>query len=396
MKRSLIHALAVLLIGASVAIFAAACGEDPTPTPTSPPPAAPTPTPPPAAAPTPTPPPAAAPTPTPTTDPLDAIIEAARAEGEVEVWINWSEETVNALQDKWQEDFGWPIKITSVPKSASAATAEVIAATEAGQEVGDLGQPSTGLLLQLVEAEAVESRDWVGLYGGRFPGVEEASNVYFDELAGYGLHFWDVLYEFTYNTNLLSEAEAPKTWEELTDPKWKGNIAIDARGYPFNFMLHSPDWDEASIMELVQALAENEPVLPARSRGDEVIAGEVAIQIGGCNRDDIAKGAPIECIYPDYTMFNPLIATPFKNAKHPNLGPLFAAWLVTDGFPTYASIEFNGRLSNPDSTEAQELTRQSADRDITIVEQSDFGVVARDENLRRSIGEFWTQTGGGG
>ena len=378
-----------------MALLLAACGgDDPTPTPVPPTPtatsAAPTPTPPPGSTPTATP----RPTATPTPDPLDALIAAARAEGEVEVWINWQEETINALQDQWEEDFGWPIKIVSVPKSASAAAAEVITATAAGQEVGDIGQPSTGLLLQLMEGNAVETRDWVGLYGGRFPDVEEASNVYFDELSGLGLHFWDALYEFTFNTNLLTEAEAPKTWEDLTDPKWKGNLAIDARGFPFNFFMHSPDWDEAKVLDLVARIGENDPVLPARSRGDEVIAGEVAVQIGGCNRDDIAKGAPIDCIYPDYTLFNPLIATPFKNAKHPNLAPLFIAWLVTDGFETYASIEFNGRLSNPNSTEAIELARQSATRNITVVEQTSFADVALDRAVLEKVGEFWTKTGG--
>ena len=392
-----------------VLLLAACGGDDPTPTrvpatPTSPAATAtPTPSEPPTPTPTlhpdktplpptPTSPPAA--TATPTSDPLDALMAAARAEGEIEVWINWSEETVNALQDKWEEDFGWPIKIVSVPKSASSAAAEVITATAAGQKVGDLGQPSTGLLKGLIEADAVESRDWVGLYGGLLEGVEEATNVFFDELSGYGLHFWDALYEFTFNTNLLTEAEAPKTWEELTDPKWKGKIAIDARGFPFNFFMHSPDWDEAKVLDLVARIGENDPVLPAKSRGDEVIAGEVAVQIGGCNRDDIAKGAPIDCIYPDYTLFNPLIATPFKNAKHPNLAPLFVAWLVTDGFPTYASIEFNGRLSNPNSTEATELARQSALRDITVVEQTSFDDVALDRAVRAKVGEFWTKTGG--
>ncbi|WP_217539552.1 ABC transporter substrate-binding protein, partial [Stenotrophomonas sp. GbtcB23] len=29
-----------------------------------------------------------------------------------------------------------------------------------------------------------------------------------------------------YNTKLVTEAEAPKNWSDLTDPKWKGQVAI--------------------------------------------------------------------------------------------------------------------------------------------------------------------------
>lgn len=322
---------------------------------------------------------------------LDRIIAAARQEGEVEVWINWEEETVRALQAKWQQDFGWPLRITSVPMPASAMTSRVIQETQAGQKVGDVGQPSTALLAQLIEAGVVEKTDWVGIFGQRFPTVREATDVFFKELEGYSLHFWDVLYEFTFNRNLVTRDEVPKTWEGLTDPRWRGRIAVDARGFPFNFFAHSPDWTEDRVMDLAQRISRNNPVIVATSRGQEVIAGEVAIQIGGCNRGDIAKGAPIDCIYPDYLLFNPLLATVPKEAKHPNAAKLFAAWLVTDGFPTYSANEFNGRLSNPDSTEGRELARQRAEgRRITLVEQRSFADVTRDGALQRRVAEFWS------
>ena len=34
-----------------------------------------------------------------------------------------------------------------------------------------------------------------------------------------------------YNTKLVKKEELPKTWEDLTDPKWKGRLGIEAGGF---------------------------------------------------------------------------------------------------------------------------------------------------------------------
>jgi iron(III) transport system substrate-binding protein len=40
-----------------------------------------------------------------------------------------------------------------------------------------------------------------------------------------------------YNTNLVSPAEAPKNWEDLLNPKWKGMISMDKDGSDWVLML---------------------------------------------------------------------------------------------------------------------------------------------------------------
>jgi iron(III) transport system substrate-binding protein len=44
---------------------------------------------------------------------------------------------------------------------------------------------------------------------------------------GYWVSLSLTLNTFAYNTELVSATEAPKTWEDLLDPKWKGRIAMD-------------------------------------------------------------------------------------------------------------------------------------------------------------------------
>jgi ABC-type Fe3+ transport system substrate-binding protein len=43
--------------------------------------------------------------------------------------------------------------------------------------------------------------------------------------------YWTAIYinyaSIGYNSKILSEKEAPKQWEDLLEPKWKGKFAID-------------------------------------------------------------------------------------------------------------------------------------------------------------------------
>ena len=38
-------------------------------------------------------------------------------------------------------------------------------------------------------------------------------------------------YNFMYNTRMVSEEDAPKSYEDLLDPKWKGKIGMSNRSY---------------------------------------------------------------------------------------------------------------------------------------------------------------------
>jgi iron(III) transport system substrate-binding protein len=47
---------------------------------------------------------------------------------------------------------------------------------------------------------------------------------FISEPAGYFSWYAIVLAGITYNTDLVTEAEAPKTWKDLLDPKWRGQL----------------------------------------------------------------------------------------------------------------------------------------------------------------------------
>ena len=46
---------------------------------------------------------------------------------------------------------------------------------------------------------------------------------------GDGVSLFNQVFGVTYNTNMVKAADAPKTWDDLLDPKWKGQMVIENR-----------------------------------------------------------------------------------------------------------------------------------------------------------------------
>jgi iron(III) transport system substrate-binding protein len=91
-------------------------------------------------------------------------------------------------------------------------------------------------------------------------------------------------YTAAYNTNLVSAAEAPKTYDDLLDPKWKGKMAwtYDLTGGGPPGFIHNilTIKGEEKGMEYLRAFAKQEPVvIPAAQRVvlDKAISGEYPV-----------------------------------------------------------------------------------------------------------------------
>jgi len=69
--------------------------------------------------------------------------------------------------------------------------------------------------------------------------------------------YWTAIYinyaTIGYNPTLVSEKEAPKQWEDLLDPKWKGKFAIDQEQYPWYGTLHKA-WGRERAQKYMRAL----------------------------------------------------------------------------------------------------------------------------------------------
>jgi iron(III) transport system substrate-binding protein len=140
-----------------------------------------------------------------------------------------------------------------------------------------------------------------------------------------------------YNTGKVKEADAPKNWTDLLDPKWKDNIALGHpafSGYVGTWAVtlrNQYGWD------FFEKLAKNNPRV-GRSINDTVTmlnAGESAIAGSGpvgTLMESVQKGNPLAMIYPtDGTV---LIIAPsgiMKGCKHPSAARLYMEFLMSPG-----------------------------------------------------------------
>jgi iron(III) transport system substrate-binding protein len=141
------------------------------------------------------------------------------------------------------------------------------------------------------------------------------------------------LQAMAYNNAKVKEQDAPKTWKDLTDPKWKKRLAL---GHPA-FSGFDAAWC-VTMMKRVgwkyfEDLAKNEPLVQ-RSTFDTLTALSSGERIVSTLPDAFAidaasKGNPVTVVYPSDGSVMILGYTGIlKNAPQPNMARLFTEFLL--------------------------------------------------------------------
>lgn len=151
----------------------------------------------------------------------------------------------------------------------------------------------------------------------------------------YAMH----LGSFAWNTDLVSAADAPKDWEDLLDPKWKGKMGMQdpqqgggAAAWVIT-MLDAWGEDEKKWSEYMTALAGQEMKYGGYLQVREMLAsGEIAIHVAAYPNftEPLAmKGAPLNWGTPTPTMRTFFTLNLSKNAPNPNAGKLFINFMLS-------------------------------------------------------------------
>jgi iron(III) transport system substrate-binding protein len=143
-----------------------------------------------------------------------------------------------------------------------------------------------------------------------------------------------------FNTKLVTQEEAPKSYHDLLLPKWKGkmNFGTDEHAW-FSTILDG--MGKAKGLEFMKALAKQQLHFPGSSsimRVQLMLGGESAMVIAARGRrvtELKEKGAPI-----DYRILDPYPAEPgslalMRRASHPHGTILFADWMMSEEGQTF-------------------------------------------------------------
>lgn len=134
----------------------------------------------------------------------------------------------------------------------------------------------------------------------------------------------------TINTNLVKAADAPRSYDDLLKPKWKGKLAMPRSPSPWIY--YSYAFGEKKAEQFLQTLLKKQKIktLPrypdVRSR---IIAGEYAVGLGTDAWAEIRKGAPVKHPNMDMVILAARGAYIVKDSKSPNIAKLWGYWVVS-------------------------------------------------------------------
>ena len=212
--------------------------------------------------------------------------------------------------------------------------ARIVAESQGGTRTGDLATSGAAVLVPLVKRNLVLKVDWAGL--GASPKM--APN-------GYGIVTNAVIYVIIYNTKLVKPADAPKTWDDLLDPKWDGKLGIWVRGEGQGSLAAA--WGEEKVADYVRKMNAHHPVLEQSTfpLAQQVAAGEILVGFGLYHsaQPPLRRGAPIKIVVPEPAPTSTLYSFVPAKAKNPAGGELLALWLATpEGAKVYEDATSRG------------------------------------------------------
>jgi iron(III) transport system substrate-binding protein len=161
-----------------------------------------------------------------------------------------------------------------------------------------------------------------------------------------------------YNTSIIKPADAPKTYEDLRDPRWKGKLGIETEDANW-FLTVVGFMGEQKGLRLFHDIAATNGM--SIRKGHTLLAnfvgsGEVPLALTAYSyrveQMKNVEGAPVELLYLPPVVALPTGAGVFKKAPHPN-----AALLLLDFYLTDAQKILAGREAVPTDPRAKALPK---------------------------------------
>ena len=251
------------------------------------------------------------------------LIEGAKKEGSLIWYTSTSTEDIKRLFDAFNKKF--PFIKTEFFNAGSARVLNRI-----------LNEARVGkVFFDLVSVRGVETHQLVK-EGFIQPYVSPESAAYppgFKDAKGYWVDYFDAYNIIAYNTKLVPKEHAPKSWEDLLDPRWKGKIAMDEEMYSW-YAAMAVAWGRERAERYMKALAKQDIQLRSGQTliAQLMAAGEFHMGMALAHRIEKMKeqGAPVEWVTtldPITVSLHPIgVAT---KAPHTNSAKLFIDFVLS-------------------------------------------------------------------
>ena len=195
-----------------------------------------------------------------------------------------------------------------------------------------------------------------------------------------------------YNTDLVKKEEAPKSFADLLEPKWKGKIVKAHPGYSGTIMTATFQMQRDLGWGYFEKLAAQN-VMQVQSSADppkRLALGERAVMADG-NEYNIfqikEKNGPVEAVYA--TEGSPLIVGPtgmFKAAPNPNAAKLFCNYSFSPECQQLI-IDVGGLRSMHPQT--KEKAGRTPFKDIKVMKDDPAGVEKMSDEIKQKYSQIF-------
>ena len=252
------------------------------------------------------------------------LIAGAKREGVVVVYDTSARQELREFETALRTKYPF-LKVEAVTASRGKLLERVLTESRVGRHLADIigiGSTEDAVLIQNGILARYSSPEFQYLHSG-LAGRD-----------GYWVATRLRTYHIAYNTKIVRKEQAPKRWEDLLDPRWKGKLGMADDAY-FWFGALENFWGKEKAHDFFRRLAEQQLLIrKGHSLLAELLAaGEFPVVVGMYgHRVALVKkrGAPVEMVNPDPVVGIVGTVGVAKRAPHPHAAALTVDFTISE------------------------------------------------------------------
>ena len=252
------------------------------------------------------------------------LVEKAKAEGEVSFYSSLQAQQIDPFIRVFQKRYPF-VRVNPYRVSGNRQVIKIQTEMNSGNHLFDVTNGSAEQASALKKIGAIDP--YLSPQREFYSGSNRDKEGFFTSL-------YVIPIVLGYNTNLVKRGDVPKSYEDLLQPKWKGNMYLDDEAYEW-FAILLRHMGREKGLQYMRALAKQDLRLARGRTGQSQLltAGErtIAIVLSGHTVLDLkARGAPIEQVMldPYFGQANKLMVS--RHAPHPHAAALFTDWALSE------------------------------------------------------------------
>ena len=252
-----------------------------------------------------------------------SLEDGAKTEGEVVLYSSLNNEQIVTLIDAFKKKYPF-IKPSFYRGTSERVLQRASTEAKAGRFAVDVAT-AAGFQLQLMKES--------GLTQKYVPPEVAFYNDGFKDPDGHWVSVHSLLNSMAYNTQLVKPGEAPKKYEDLLAPRWKGRLGVNIQD-PEWYVNLQRRWGKEKARSFLKALAAQQPgVRDGHNITAQLLAAGEFNAVSNTYAHIAARiknqGGPVQYVFdePVITYVHPIAL--MKSAPHPNAAKLLISFILS-------------------------------------------------------------------